>query len=101
MLLKHQKIINKIRFLLKIEAMAELEDPKYVRYLQHDFSCRYCKYNLSKSKKNSIVSCKMYSNSKTRLGNGLYWCFKWVEPGKWFYTKEKNKSRKLDKTIKV
>jgi len=87
MLLKHQKIINKIRYLLKIEAWTELNKPKYKKYLNARFSCHGCRYNRAKNPKKDAAICDMYSGTKILFDGGVYWCFKWVEPGNWIYIK--------------
>jgi len=42
-----KKIVNKIRFLVKLEAWNELNKDKYYKYLAAPFSCKHCKFQLA------------------------------------------------------
>jgi len=68
-----KKIINKIRFLVKIGAEKEWEKQKYRKYLLKTFSCAHCKY----------LNIYSQSCSIPYLTGDRIWCFLWLEPENW------------------
>ena len=66
---KQKKIVNKIRFLVKLEAWDELNKKEYYGYLTGDFSCVNCDY-----KKRSKCE-EFYKITNTGMGT---WCFAWL-----------------------
>jgi len=102
--MKYKKIINKLRLIVKLRAWNEINQEKYKKYLQDEFSCYHCKYNKIVSPKNceqNRIITKVSRNTSIWHGHS-HWCFVWLNPENWVdVPEEKYIDEELDKITKV
>jgi len=83
---QHQKIINKIKLLMSLDARGVLENEEVRKYLRSAYSCAHCKKERYKDTPSGRKIC-----IPSHVQPLASWCLKWMERKNWKNVKKEKK----------